>query len=39
MGYLIVLGFGALFSIFTTVLVFINKCFGQKGDITSEHYK
>jgi len=39
MGYLVVLGFGALFSVFTTALVFINKYFGQKGDITSEHFK
>ena len=38
-GYLVVLGFGALFSVFTTILVYINKYFGSKGDITSEHFK
>ena len=38
-GYLVVLGFGALFSIITTVLVMLNKFFGHKGDITSEHFK
>lgn len=32
------LGFGALFSVFTTVLVFLNKYFGTYGDITSEHF-
>jgi hypothetical protein len=38
-GYLVVVGFGALFSIFTTALVYINHYFGSKGDITSEHFK
>jgi urea-proton symporter len=38
-GYLVVLGFGAFFSIFTTVLVYVNKYFGTQGDITSEHFK
>lgn len=38
-GYAVVLGFGALFSIITTVLVMLNKFFGHKGDITSEHFK
>jgi len=38
-GYLVVLGFGALFSIVTTLLVFLNKYFGAQGDITSEHFK
>eukprot|EP00523_Entomoneis_sp_CCMP467_P003699 CAMPEP_0168752340 /NCGR_PEP_ID=MMETSP0724-20121128/18332_1 /TAXON_ID=265536 /ORGANISM="Amphiprora sp., Strain CCMP467" /LENGTH=707 /DNA_ID=CAMNT_0008800579 /DNA_START=54 /DNA_END=2177 /DNA_ORIENTATION=- len=37
-GYLVVLGFGALFSIFTTILVFLNQYFGAKGEITSEHF-
>lgn len=37
-GYLVVLGFGALFSIFTTILVFLNQYFGKKGEITSEHF-
>lgn len=38
-GYLVVLGFGALFSIITTILVLLNKYFGAKGEITSEHFK
>ena len=38
-GYLVVLGFGAFFSVLTTVLVYLNKYFGSKGDITSEHFK
>lgn len=38
-GYLVVLGFGALFSLFTTGLVLMNKYFGTYGDITSEHFK
>jgi small basic protein len=38
-GYLVVLGFGVLFSVVTTSIVYINKNFGQMGDITSEHFK
>lgn len=38
-GYLVVLGFGALFSVFTTGIVLVNKYFGGKGDVTSEHFK
>jgi hypothetical protein len=38
-GYLVVLGFGGLFSIITTVLVLLNKYFGNQGQITSEHFK
>ena len=38
-GYAVVLGFGLFFSILTTALVYINKFFGAKGDITSEHFK
>lgn len=38
-GYIVVLGFGALFSIFTTVLVFLDKYFGRHKEITSEHFK
>jgi hypothetical protein len=38
-GYLVVLGFGALFSVFTTCIVLINKYFGKRGDQTSEHFK
>ena len=39
-GWLVVIGFGALFSIITTILVFIGRKFG--GDAateTSEHFK
>ena len=38
-GWAVVLGFGLLFSIITTAIVFINKYFGSKGEITSEHFK
>jgi hypothetical protein len=38
-GYLVVLGFGALFSVFTTCIVFVNKYFGNRGEQTSEHFK
>ena len=38
-GYAVVLGFGLLFSIITTAIVYINKYFGNKGEITSEHFK
>jgi uncharacterized membrane protein (DUF4010 family) len=38
-GYLVVLGFGVLFSVITTVLVLLNKYFGNQGEITSEHFK
>ena len=38
-GYLVVLGFGALFSIITTMLIVLNHYFGSKGEITSEHFK
>jgi len=37
-GYAVVLGFGLLFSIITTMIVYINKYFGSKGEITSEHF-
>jgi len=37
-GYAVVLGFGILFSILTTALVYTNKYFGHKGEITSEHF-
>jgi len=37
-GYLVVLGFGALFSVFTTVLVFVERYFGGGGSMTSEHF-
>ena len=38
-GYVVVLGFGALFSIFTTLLVMLDKYFGRHKEITSEHFK
>ena len=38
-GWLVVVGFGMLFSVITTAIVYINKYFGQKGEITSEHFK
>ena len=38
-GYAVVLGFGLLFSVITTAIVYINKYFGSKGEITSEHFK
>jgi len=38
-GYVVVVGFGLLFSLITTMLVYINKYFGNKGEITSEHFK
>jgi len=37
-GYFVVLGFGLFFSLMTTSLVFLNKYFGSKGEITSEHF-
>lgn len=38
-GYFVVLGFGAMFSIFTTLLVLADKYFGKNHEITSEHFK
>ena len=38
-GYAVVLGFGLFFSILTTIIVYINRFFGAKGDVTSEHFK
>jgi hypothetical protein len=38
-GYLVVLGFGFLFSLVTTVMVYLNKYYGKQGEITSEHFK
>jgi len=37
-GYAVVLGFGLLFSGITTILVCLNRYFGEKGEITSEHF-
>ena len=38
-GYFVVLGFGAFFSITTTILVYLNKKYGKLQTITSEHFK
>jgi urea-proton symporter len=38
-GYAVVLGFGAFFTIVTTILVYMNKYFGKMGEITSEYFK
>jgi urea-proton symporter len=38
-GYFVVLGFGALFSVFTTYLIFADKYFGKNHTITSEQFK
>ena len=38
-GYLVVIGFGAFFSVFTTVIVYLNQYFRAGGDVTSEHFK
>jgi hypothetical protein len=38
-GYLIVLGFGALFSVFTTALVYMEKYFAGGAEMTSEQFK
>jgi hypothetical protein len=38
-GWLVVVGFGALFSVITTLIVMANKYFGEKGETTSEHFK
>lgn len=37
-GYLVVLGFGALFSVFTTIVVYLDKVFAGNASITSEHF-
>jgi SSS family transporter len=37
-GYLVVLGFGALFSVFTTMVVYMDRMFAGNASITSEHF-
>jgi SSS family transporter len=37
-GYIVVIGFGALFSIFTTIVVYLDKTFAGNATITSEHF-
>ena len=38
-GYLVVVGFGFLFSIFTTIVVYMDKTFAGNASMTSEHFK
>jgi len=38
-GYIVVIGFGAFFSLFTTAVVYIEKLFSGNASITSEHFK
>mmetsp|Transcript_32949 Transcript_32949/g.49750 ORF Transcript_32949/g.49750 Transcript_32949/m.49750 type:complete len:715 (+) Transcript_32949:115-2259(+) len=37
-GYIVVIGFGAIFSVITTLLVFIDSYFGSKKKMTSESF-
>jgi len=37
-GYVVVIGFGAAFSVFTTMLVYFDKVFAGNASITSEHF-
>jgi hypothetical protein len=38
-GYFVVLGFGLLFSIATTFLVWLSNRYGKQEEVTSEHFK
>lgn len=38
-GYAVVLGFGVFFSVFTTGIIYLNQKFGNKQQMTSEHFK
>ena len=38
-GYLVVIGFGALFSVFTTIVVYVDRLFAGNANATSEHFK
>ena len=38
-GYLVVLGFGAFFSVFTTAVVYLDKAFSDNATINSEQFK
>jgi hypothetical protein len=38
-GYVVVLGFGLFFSIFTTIVVYVDKAFSSNATITSEEFK
>lgn len=37
-GWVVVLGFGAAFSVFTSIIVMIGKTYGSGGNMTSEHF-
>lgn len=37
-GYAVVLGFGAVFSVFTTAIVYLEKCFSGNSSMTSEKF-
>jgi urea-proton symporter len=39
LGYLVILGFGAAFSIFSTLLIYAIQHFGVAGRVTSEQFK
>jgi urea-proton symporter len=39
LGYLVILGFGAAFSIFSTLLIYAIQQFGVAGRVTSEQFK
>ena len=38
-GYIVVLGFGLFFSIFTTIVVYVDRFFSGNANATSEHFK
>ena len=38
-GYVVVIGFGLFFSIFTTIVVYVDKAFSSNATITSEEFK
>jgi len=38
-GYVVVIGFGAFFSLFTAAVVYIEKLFSGNAPITSEQFK
>lgn len=37
-GYVVVLGFGAAFSVFTSMIVMVGKAYGSQNEMTSEHF-
>ena len=38
-GYIVVLGFGVFFSLFTTIVVYLDKVFSGNATLTSEQFK